>query len=115
VSSAHSNNHTSSACPLCQEPFSEKSKIQKHLTAVHNVNSEGLNKLLALVEEPKSKMPPTTFRETPLPTGNIGLAKMCEVNLEYLELESAKLAAEDGKIFFFFIRCLVKILYYILS
>ncbi|XP_060587285.1 zinc finger homeobox protein 4-like isoform X2 [Ruditapes philippinarum] len=96
VSSAHSNNHTSSACPLCQEPFSEKSKIQKHLTAVHNVNSEGLNKLLALVEEPKSKMPPTTFRETPLPTGNIGLAKMCEVNLEYLELESAKLAAEDA-------------------
>ncbi|XP_053401802.1 zinc finger homeobox protein 4-like isoform X2 [Mercenaria mercenaria] len=96
LASVHPNNLTSIACPLCQEPFAEKSKIQKHLTAVHNVNSEGLHKLLALVEEPKSKMPPTTFRETSLPTGNIALAKICEVNLDYLELESAKLAAEDA-------------------
>ena len=100
VATVHSNNLTSIACPLCQEPFSEKSKIQKHLTAVHNVNSEGLTKLLALVEEPKSKMPPTTFRETPLPMGNIALAKVCEVNLEYLDLESSKLAAEDGELHF---------------
>lgn len=98
VSTVHSNNLASISCPLCQEQFAEKANIKNHLTAVHNVNSEGLQNLLALVEEPKSKMPPTTIRDMPLPVGNITLAKICEVNLDVLELESAKLAAEDGRL-----------------
>ncbi|KAL4234053.1 hypothetical protein ACF0H5_005707 [Mactra antiquata] len=96
VSTVHSNNLANISCPLCQEQFSEKSSIKTHLTAVHNVNSEGLQNLLVLVDEPKSKMPPTTIRDMPSPAGNITLAKVCEINLDVLELESAKLAAEDA-------------------
>jgi len=88
------------ACPLCQEPFAEKSTVQKHLTAVHNVNSEGLQKLLSLVEEPKSIMPPTTTPELPIPNaGSLKHARDIEVVLDVLELEYSKLAAEDGKLY----------------
>lgn len=89
--------NTALACPLCQEPFAEKSRIQKHLTSVHNVNSEGLQKLLALVEDPKVKMPPTTTADLPLPSTTLKHAKDMEVDLEALEVEYARLAAEDGK------------------
>lgn len=83
------------ACPLCAEPFTEKSRIQKHLTSVHNVNADGLQKLLALVEDPKVKMPPTTA-EVQMPR-SLKHAQNVEIDLEALELESAHLAAEDGE------------------
>ena len=37
-------------CPLCQESFTEKSRIEKHLIQVHNVTHEGLQRLLTMVD-----------------------------------------------------------------
>ena len=37
-------------CPLCQESFTEKSRIEKHLIQVHNVTQEGLQRLLTMVD-----------------------------------------------------------------
>ena len=82
--------HIDIACPLCQEPFTEKTKIETHLKQVHNVNSEGLQKLLLLVEEPdNAKMPPMTVREASLPTFSAAVAEKTEVDLDALENESA--------------------------
>lgn len=91
------------ACPLCQEPFAEKSTIQKHLTSVHNVNSEGLQKLLALVEDPKAKMAPNTA-DVSMSNVSLKLAKEVEVDMETLESEYAHLASEDGIYFLFFLK-----------
>ena len=97
IVSQHSHNSNYIACPLCQEPFSEKAKIEKHLAAVHNVNSEGLHKLLALVEETNAKMPPMSVKEATLPSRSAALAEICEINLDRLEEEASKQAAEDGR------------------
>ncbi len=39
-------------CPLCQENFVEKMHLEKHLINVHNVNREGMQRLLPMVEQP---------------------------------------------------------------
>ena len=82
-------------CPLCQEPLSEKSRIEGHLKSVHHVNAEGLQRLLQLVEETKLKMPPTT-KETLAPSPTPMLPEMTDINMDALEAEFARLAAEDG-------------------
>ncbi|WAR12475.1 ZFHX4-like protein [Mya arenaria] len=87
-------------CPLCAETFSEKSKVQKHLTSVHNVTSDGLQKLLDLVidpNDPKAKMPPTVLPDfMHQPQSSMKVAKMVEVNLDMLDAEWTKLASEDS-------------------
>ncbi|XP_040568210.1 zinc finger homeobox protein 3 [Lepeophtheirus salmonis] len=37
-------------CPLCQEPFQEYSTLEAHVASIHSVNSEGLQRLLLLME-----------------------------------------------------------------
>ena len=37
-------------CPLCQEAFQEKSRLENHLVRIHNVNEEGFQKLMLLVD-----------------------------------------------------------------
>lgn len=37
-------------CPLCQENFTERKPLEQHVMTVHSVNSEGLNRLLQLVD-----------------------------------------------------------------
>lgn len=37
-------------CPLCQEPFHEYSVLEAHVMQIHSVNSEGLKRLLMLME-----------------------------------------------------------------
>ena len=37
-------------CPLCQEPYSEYSELESHVMQIHSVNSDGLQRLLVLME-----------------------------------------------------------------
>ena len=37
-------------CPLCQEPFSDYSVLESHVMQLHSVNSDGLKRLLMLME-----------------------------------------------------------------
>ncbi|XP_037051076.1 zinc finger protein 2 isoform X6 [Bradysia coprophila] len=37
-------------CPLCQETFSDKKSLEKHVVTVHSVTSDGLARLLNLVD-----------------------------------------------------------------
>ena len=39
-------------CPLCQEKCTGRSSLERHLQATHNVNKEGVDKLLLLVDPP---------------------------------------------------------------
>ena len=41
-------------CPLCQEPYSEYSELENHVMQIHSVNSDGLQRLLVLMEGKKS-------------------------------------------------------------
>ncbi|XP_075680949.1 Zn finger homeodomain 2 isoform X3 [Dermatophagoides pteronyssinus] len=49
-----SNNNTAPPptilCPLCQEPFNEKNRLECHLVEIHNVNKEGVQRLMLLVD-----------------------------------------------------------------
>lgn len=38
------------SCPLCQDPFRDKKALEKHVMTIHSVNSEGLSRLLSLVD-----------------------------------------------------------------
>ncbi|XP_055714609.1 zinc finger protein 2 isoform X2 [Phlebotomus papatasi] len=37
-------------CPLCQEAFGDKSTLEQHVMGVHSVNTDGLSRLLHLVD-----------------------------------------------------------------
>lgn len=79
-------------CPLCQDEFKEKAKLEKHLVQVHNVTPEGLQRLLVMVDQsdwmvpakPQATMPP-----------HFPANENDEINVEAIE-EAAKLAAEEG-------------------
>ncbi|XP_045465033.1 zinc finger homeobox protein 4 isoform X2 [Harmonia axyridis] len=51
----HSTNTTSPTqmyqCPLCEDAFKERSGLERHVMQVHSVNSEGLQRLLMLVDQ----------------------------------------------------------------
>lgn len=38
-------------CPLCQDSFRERPQLEKHVMQIHSVNSEGLQRLLMLVDQ----------------------------------------------------------------
>lgn len=38
-------------CPLCQDAFKDRSSLEKHVMQIHSVNSEGLQRLLMLVDQ----------------------------------------------------------------
>lgn len=38
-------------CPLCQDAFGSKASLEKHVMQIHSVNSEGLQRLLMLVDQ----------------------------------------------------------------
>lgn len=38
-------------CPLCQDSFSERVQLERHVMQIHSVNSEGLQRLLLLVDQ----------------------------------------------------------------
>lgn len=38
-------------CPLCQDSFKERANLEKHVMQIHSVNSEGLQRLLMLVDQ----------------------------------------------------------------
>lgn len=38
-------------CPLCQDAFKERSSLERHVMQIHSVNSEGLQRLLMLVDQ----------------------------------------------------------------
>lgn len=54
VLAQHSNNVASAGqnyqCPLCQDSFKERSNLERHVMQIHSVNSEGLQRLLMLVD-----------------------------------------------------------------
>lgn len=38
-------------CPLCQDAFKDRPNLEKHVMQIHSVNSEGLQRLLMLVDQ----------------------------------------------------------------
>ncbi|RZF31901.1 hypothetical protein LSTR_LSTR003783 [Laodelphax striatellus] len=38
-------------CPLCQDGFKDKPQLERHVMQIHSVNSEGLQRLLLLVDQ----------------------------------------------------------------
>lgn len=38
-------------CPLCQDSFKDRPSLEKHVMQIHSVNSEGLQRLLMLVDQ----------------------------------------------------------------
>lgn len=38
-------------CPLCQEAFRDRPQLERHVMQIHSVNSEGLQRLLMLVDQ----------------------------------------------------------------
>lgn len=38
-------------CPLCQDSFRDRSQLERHVMQIHSVNSEGLQRLLLLVDQ----------------------------------------------------------------
>ncbi|XP_023018118.2 Zn finger homeodomain 2 isoform X2 [Leptinotarsa decemlineata] len=38
-------------CPLCQDAFKDRSNLERHVMQIHSVNSEGLQRLLMLVDQ----------------------------------------------------------------
>lgn len=38
-------------CPLCQDSFKDRSNLERHVMQIHSVNSEGLQRLLMLVDQ----------------------------------------------------------------
>lgn len=55
-------------CPLCQEQFKELNKIESHLVETHNVTSEGMQRLLALVDTSVWVTTTTTQKRSKSPT-----------------------------------------------
>lgn len=56
VLAQHSTNNSSASeqlfqCPLCQDAFKERSSLERHVMQIHSVNSEGLQRLLMLVDQ----------------------------------------------------------------
>lgn len=49
--SAHSSAEATLNCPLCQDSFKERMSLEKHVMQIHSVNSEGLQRLLMLVDQ----------------------------------------------------------------
>ncbi|CAH1155315.1 unnamed protein product [Phaedon cochleariae] len=52
----HSNNNASMSepvlhCPLCQDCFKDRTTLERHVMQIHSVNSEGLQRLLMLVDQ----------------------------------------------------------------
>lgn len=47
---ADGSNDFTVLCPLCQDPFNDKKSLEKHLMTIHSVNSDGLARLLNLVD-----------------------------------------------------------------
>lgn len=45
------SNETGLTCPLCQNRFSDRGQVEQHAATVHNVNAEGLERLMLLVEQ----------------------------------------------------------------
>lgn len=53
-------------CPLCQDAFKERAVLERHVMQIHSVNSEGLQRLLMLVDQ--SHWLNQSSSRTPTPT-----------------------------------------------
>ncbi|XP_060066418.1 zinc finger homeobox protein 4-like [Ylistrum balloti] len=96
IFSQHSQQPKEICCPLCQEEFKEKSRLEKHLTSMHNVKPEGLHRLLLMVDKGDWIMPPTNAIGHSSVIPQIPIDESEEINMEALEAEAAKIAAEDA-------------------
>lgn len=68
---------------------------------MHNVKAEGLHRLLMLVDKGDWIMPPTNaIGQSPI-IPQLPFDELGEINVEAMEAEAAKIAAEDGKCLYF--------------
>ncbi|KAI8426506.1 hypothetical protein MSG28_005320 [Choristoneura fumiferana] len=51
VAASHGDNTRHFICPLCQDAFKERAALERHVMQIHSVNSEGLQRLLLLVDQ----------------------------------------------------------------
>lgn len=81
-------------CPLCQDAFKVKAKLERHLMQSHNVTAEGLQRLLLIVDA-SDWIPPLASQEKKefeSPSQEYDETK--EINVEAMEIEHSKLIAE---------------------
>lgn len=51
VNSVHGDTARHFICPLCQDAFKDRPSLERHVMQIHSVNSEGLQRLLLLVDQ----------------------------------------------------------------
>lgn len=51
VNSMHGDANRHFICPLCQDAFKDRVALERHVMQIHSVNSEGLQRLLLLVDQ----------------------------------------------------------------
>lgn len=51
MTNAHGDTLRHFICPLCQDAFKDRSALERHVMQIHSVNSEGLQRLLLLVDQ----------------------------------------------------------------
>lgn len=51
VTTTHSDTARHFICPLCQDAFKDRPALERHVMQIHSVNSEGLQRLLLLVDQ----------------------------------------------------------------
>jgi uncharacterized C2H2 Zn-finger protein len=94
-------------CPLCQDGFREKAKLERHLAQSHNVSQEGVQRLMILVDQTRWSPPTATqacasdLRTGPnemqdrSPTGTPEDESM-ETKSDTSDLDAIKIPQDDG-------------------
>ncbi|CAH0547761.1 unnamed protein product [Brassicogethes aeneus] len=57
-------------CPLCQDVFKDRTNLERHVMQIHSVNSEGLQRLLMLVDQSHWLNPNSSRTPTPNNSSN---------------------------------------------
>ncbi len=91
--------HHEVLCPLCQDEFKVKAKLERHLMQAHNVTASGLQRLLMLVDVQEWSPSPASSqhmmeKEAAFPCQEIDETR--EINLDAMEIEHSKLIAEGA-------------------
>lgn len=85
-------------CPLCQDAFKDRTSLERHVMQIHSVNSEGLQRLLMLVDQSHWLNQSTSRTPTPnnsaIQNQNVSQNQMVSPN-SVSSKESARLDKSD--------------------
>ncbi|XP_050300661.1 zinc finger homeobox protein 3 isoform X2 [Anthonomus grandis grandis] len=80
-------------CPLCQDLFKDRATLERHVMQVHSVNSEGLQRLLMLVDQ-SHWLNQTSRTSTPINPGPAVQNQISPTSVS--SKDSSKLEKSDG-------------------